>query len=221
MRRIGCLVASIAMISLPAAAGDPSQAVALVHSAIAKGHGVACSLEMLPVATGGYYPCVDVGPYRVILEYGRTRAFVIIPGQAPFEILVSDAAGTRFQSQGVWEADFDQRVSDWWNEVVMGGQASNIARQAEADRAAAAGGAVETYLKSLTPSAASSEPTEVPGQPVPQVIYIVPPGYLPAPNGQQAAPALAPSPPAEGFMPAPGGVLVAPGVVAYPDGAPA
>lgn len=222
MRRVACLAASIAVISFPALADGPADAIALVHSAVAKGYGAACSLEMVPVSTGGYYHCVDAGPYRIVLEYGRTRAFVVIPGEAPFEILVSDAAGTRFEMQGVWETDFAQRVSDWWNATVMGEQASSIARLAEEGRAAAAGSAVEAYLKSLEPKAPDEEPPAVAAQPSPQVIYIVPPNYaLPSAGQQQTAPSTMPVTPPGGLMPAPGGVLVAPGVVAYPDGAPA
>lgn len=225
--------ALMTLAATPAIALTPGEAGNLVNEAMSKGYGQLCSLEMMPVAAGGYYPCLDIGVYRFVAEYGRTRGFVLIPGQAPFEIFWVDGQGARFQVQGAWEADLPLRVELWWNDVVLGGRANQIASQTEAERNAAAGAAVDAYLKSLQPAAPDPTPAApVSTQPMaPQVIYIVPPNYGAAPAMAPAQAPIAaqsdqipitgvpfPSIGQQPMMPQPGGVLVAPGVVAYPQG---
>lgn len=225
-----CALAA-AFITYPATAGTPDDVVQMVHAAIAKGYGEVCSLEMVPVAASqGYYNCIQIEPYRFVEEYGRTRGFVVIPGQAPFEVFVSDANGSRFQVQGNWVTDMPARVDAWWAETVLGGRAAAITKQTDQDRAAAAGAAVDAYLQSLAPQPEPAPaPQVVAAQPAPQVIYIVPPNYgtpgVPPAATSQQIPVSGVGFPAIGsqqssLMPAPGGVLVAPGVVAYPAGAP-
>lgn len=198
--------------------------IAIVKDALLRGYGGVCSLAMEPVAQGGYFPCVDIGPYRFVEEYGRTTGFVIMDGQPPFRILVQDQEGTHFEVQGPWVQDLPVRVQDWFHAEVEGGRAEAELAQAAADRNAAAGGAVDAYIKSLEPPASPAPVAtaqEAPnGLVTPQVIYILPPGYQVAQPQTDATQAMGAimggSPGQQPMMPAPGGILVAPGVVGYP-----
>lgn len=198
-------IVTVLLLLGPAAASDITTAIAAVSQAISKGHGVDCDLAMKPSVSAAYYPCIDVGPYRFVIEYGRTRGFVLVPDQDPFEILLSDAAGTRFTVQGAWTNDLAPRVAGWWSSLGAG--------NATSDRSAAAGDAVNAYLRSLEPAPTETEvqaaqPESHPAQP--QVFYIVPPNYTPQTSSPPPPPAI-PS----GYAPN-GGVLLAPGVVGYP-----
>jgi len=225
------ILAAILLAALPQAAyasdAGAAGAVDTVSAALAKGYGATCSLEMQPVASGGYYPCLDIGPYRFVAEYGRTRGFVLTEGQPPFPVLVSDAAGARFEYQGTWVQDLPARVAQWW----AAQSAPPPSPDTEAARAAA-DDAVTRYLRSLEPAQPpqpAPEPVVAQPQP-PQVIYVMPPNFTPAPQQpQQGLPAAAPGQipvtgvpfpqvggTAQGLVPGPGGVLVAPGVVSYP-----
>jgi len=214
-------ISLVGFAPLPAMANDLVQ---LVRDGLSRGYGSSCSLEMQPVERNGYYPCLDIGPYRFVEEYGRLRAFVISPGQPPFEILVSDAEGTRFSYKGPWETDLSKQVESWHAYEIGGGKQQAAAAMGEATRVGAARDTVSAYLESqqpvvvpaeepLTPPAASSAP--------PQVYYIMPPGF---PQQQYTQPLTPTSIPGE--IPVTGvpsingiaqpGTLVAPGVVAYP-----
>lgn len=212
------IVASTLLPLAPAMAGDM---MTLVQDGLSKGHGAMCSLEMQPVAQNGYYPCLDIGPYRFVAEYGRTRAFVVTPGQPPFEILVSDGAGTRFSYKGPWETDLANQVASWHAYEIGGGRTQQSVAADEAARVGAARDSVTAYLESQKPKpvedpAAPQSAQQAPVQP--QIYYIVPPAFTP-----QATTA---TPPANGQIPLTGvqtidgiqrpGTLVAPGVVAYP-----
>lgn len=230
MRRIA--LATIVMLALPAATGaaELDATLANVRSALDRGYGATCSLEMTPVDRNGYYRCLDIGPYRFVEEYGRTRAFVITPGQPPFEVLVSDQTGARFSYKGPWETDLSRQVADWYAFEIGGGRTLETRALGEAEAVSAARDTVSTYLESLEPTTepatSSVQPAPVQAAPVqPQVFYIVPPGFSPQQYSSPVPqPLLAPGNPLEipstGVPSIPGvqqpGVLVAPGVVTYP-----
>lgn len=204
------VILAAAVMTGAATASDLDTALAVVSQAISKGYGAECDLGMRPSADQAYYPCIDVGPYRFVAEYGKTRGFVLVPDQEPFEILVSDGAGARFTVQGNWMTDLPVRVQGWWSSVGV--------TSGEPDRAAAAGDAVAAYLRSLEPPAPEVPPAPAATQSVvqqPQVFYIVPPAY-----GQPASPAAQPAPTIPSGLAPQGGVLMAPGVVGYPAGVP-
>lgn len=212
-----------AMAAAPALAvtSTPSDtALAQIRDALNRGYGQTCSLEMQPVDQNGYYPCIDVGPYRFVVQYGHTSAFVLIQGQAPFRILDGTDSGANFEYQGPWVNDLPAQVAQWYDDEVLGARAAAQADASQAAREQAAGDAVTAYLKSLEPSSSSEPmPNPQPASPAPQVIYILPPNY-PAqsatPTPLQGGPAVT----QDGIPSLPGlpgeGVLVAPGVVSYP-----
>lgn len=226
MRTPSAILLALASLSVsPALASSLPQALETVRYAMSRGYGAVCSLEMIPVERNGYYRCLDVGPYRFVEEYGRTRAFVITPDQPPFEIMVEDAQGARFSYRGPWETNLVQQVDTWYAYEIGGGRAQAQAASDEAARAGAATDAVTAYLKSLEPAQPETAPAaQAPIQQVqpsqPQIYYIMPPGFTPQQYSTATTPAASQPIPSSGVPTIEGidppGVLVAPGVVAYP-----
>lgn len=185
------ILALVATLSGPASAeakGD-EEAIATVRSALDRGHGGSCSLSAEPVARGGYYPCLDIGPYRFVAEYGRMRAFVLIEGQAPFPILHSQSGQVEFLVRGPWQDDLAERVSTWWEDEVSGGRARREAQEQGTKRQSDAEKAVRRFT---TPSRA---PDVMPAPQAPQQQFTpLPPAAAGSPDHRQSATPSAPLP---------------------------
>ena len=185
-------VAALGALAVPARASDAS-ASAAVEAAVAamdRGHGTMCSLAAEPVVSGGYWPCVDVGPYRFVREYGRVRGFVVLKGQAPFQILVADERGADFTVTGRWTRDLGPRVAAWWDEEVLGGRRAREDAAGDDGRRAAAEAALGGPDAGTAPAGAADSGTPVPaGEPEP-----APRDAVPAPPAQAAQPSAGGSP---------------------------
>ncbi|CAH1692040.1 conserved exported hypothetical protein [Hyphomicrobiales bacterium] len=162
----------------PAQANGDQEAIATVRSALERGHGQSCSLSAEPVSRGGYYPCLDIGPYRFVAEYGRMRAFVLIEGQPPFPILHSEAGQVEFLVGGPWQNDLAERVSTWWDDEVSGGRARREAQEQGTKRQSDAEKAVRRF----------TSPSRAPNQEPAAQQQLVPP-----PAGGVGSPARRPS----------------------------
>lgn len=165
MRRISSiLVVAAASMIASAASADMSAIVAeMAEKILDKGYGETCSLEMVPVRSGGYYPCFDFGPYRVVKEYGRVSGYVVREGKPPYLVMTGGERGSGFVTPGPWETDMAARIVSYWNDVIEGG-AERLKQQAqkEAERRE-----VEAYIRKLneTPSASvAGEPPKEPSQ---------------------------------------------------------
>lgn len=156
-----------ALLPGPAAAADDGAAFVVdrAERAIGKGYGEMCSLEMEPVQHGGYYPCLDFGPYRIVFEYRKVSGFVVQEGHPPFKVMGGGEDDPSFARNGPWVADMPARMASWWNEIVEGGAARARARTlAEARRSVA-----ETYIRSLggsspVPAASRGESPALPAE---------------------------------------------------------
>lgn len=116
------------------------------EKAISKGYGSMCSLSMEPVRTGGYYPCLDFGPYRYVRGYENVSAYVVQKGKTPFRIMSGPPGNPAFVVAGPWVQDLPIRMVSFWNEVVEGGTAKRKAAEEVSGRQKAA----EAYIKSLS-----------------------------------------------------------------------
>jgi len=154
--------------ALPARAADASAVVAdMADRILARGHGQTCSLAMVPVRGGGYYPCVDFGPYRVVKEYGRISAYVVQEGRPPYLVMTGGERGAGFVVSGPWETDLPARIVMFWNDVVEGGlERGRRARETDAQRQEA-----EVYIRKLTQPEGEAAPAPVaaPDAPPPTV----------------------------------------------------
>ena len=112
----------------PAMAADPAPFLDTARSAIERGHGADCSLEMVPVDRGGYYPCLDVDPYRIVFTYGGSKVFVVQKGRKPFPIFEGGRDTGTFIAAGPWQDDLPARLALWWADIAEGG--AQRARQA-------------------------------------------------------------------------------------------
>lgn len=169
------LIAAILMTSVASTKADETLGVTidLAEQAIRKGYGSMCSLEMKPVRTGGYYPCLDFGPYRYVRGYGKVTGLVIQKGKEPFPIFSGPTNAPRFIYGGPWETDVVSRMVMWWNENIEGNnQKVNQEAKANENRSAAA-----DYISSLNKSP-DDEKTPVP--PTPPV-----PSQSPEPTAKQ------------------------------------
>jgi len=117
------LLAAIAATSIPspASADDGLAAIDTARRAISAGHGADCSLDMKPVARGGYYPCIDIPPYRIVFAYGSVKAFVIQKDRLPYPIMDAPQESPAFLRDGPWKSDMSARVALWWSDTVEGG----------------------------------------------------------------------------------------------------
>lgn len=149
-------ILAIGMASISAAAGGTADAVApMALKAMERGHGQTCSLAMVPVASGGYYPCLDFGPYRIVKQYGRITGYVVREGKAPFLVYLTENGEGGFTVRGPWETDMAAKMALFWNDVIEGRGAEMKARQErESERQAA-----EAYISGLN---AKPNPQAVP-----------------------------------------------------------
>ncbi|BCB22505.1 hypothetical protein [Bosea sp. ANAM02] len=186
MRFVILAFAVAALGAAPAQAKGDQEAIATVRSALDRGHGQSCSLSAEPVARGGYYPCLDIGPYRFVAEYGRMRGFVLIEGQPPFPILHAESGQVEFLVRGPWQDDLAERVSAWWEDEVSGGRARREAQEQGTKRQSDAEKAVRRFTN---PSPAPiSEPA------APQQFVPPPVGVVGAPARRQSSAPSAPLP---------------------------
>jgi hypothetical protein len=141
--------------------------VEYAEKAISKGYGSLCSLAMTPVASGGYYPCIDFGPYRYVRGYENVAAFVVQKDRVPFKIMGGTAQNPGFVIDGPWVQDLPMRMVAYWNDVIEGGADKLKQAQETSGRKRAA----EEYINSLVkkekppeaPVAAASKPEPVVG----------------------------------------------------------
>ncbi|MCS4088996.1 hypothetical protein [Rhizobium sp. BK176] len=139
--------------------------VEYAEKAIAKGYGAMCSLAMTPVVSGGYYPCIDFGPYRYVRGYESVAAFVVQKDKAPFKIMGGTAQSPGFVIDGPWVQDLPMRMVAYWNDVIEGGADKLKQSQETSGRKRAA----EEYINSLVKKEKPSEPP-VPAAPAPQPV---------------------------------------------------
>jgi hypothetical protein len=146
--------ALLAAVITPANASDGVTPLAI--RAMERGYGKTCSLEMIPVARGGYYPCLDFGPYRLVKQYGRITGYVVREGKQPFLVFRTEEGLGGFTVKGPWEADMPAKIALFWNDVVEGrGQETKASIEIENERLAA-----EEYVSGLSkPPAAKPAPT--------------------------------------------------------------
>jgi hypothetical protein len=141
------VLTTVALATLSSAAHAETDTTALdtARRAISMGYGAECSLEMKPVESGGYYPCIDISPYRIVFLYGSVRVFVAQKGRAPFPIMEGPQDSPVFTIDGPWTADLSARVALWWRDHVEGGarQAAEVQRDSESKKAA------EEYVNKL------------------------------------------------------------------------
>lgn len=149
------LLLAAALAASPAAAQSGGQAhiADLARKALDKGYGSTCSLEMKPVDRGGYFPCLDFGPYRLVFVYGAVKGFVVQEGREPFPILAGTPDSPEFTREGPWTTDMPARLAMWWNDVVEGG----AERQADRQRRSAEEMAAQDYVKKLMGSGSEKE----------------------------------------------------------------
>lgn len=146
-----------------AAMADGSGIVSeMAEKALARGYGATCSLEMKPVASGGYYPCLDFGPYRYVRGYGKVYGLVVQKGREPFLVMSGAPDAPSFIYDGPWQVDMPSRIVMWWNDTVEG-----MAAKADAQASASAEKkAAEDYISSLNGGGAKADkPKEEAAQP--------------------------------------------------------
>lgn len=119
--------------------------VEYAEKAMFKGYGGMCSLAMTPVKTGGYYHCIDFGPYRYVKGYESVAAFVVQQGKPPYQIMGGTPQNPKFVIEGPWVRDLPMRVISYWNDVIEGGAEKLQKAQEVSSRKTAA----EEYIKSL------------------------------------------------------------------------
>lgn len=143
------LAAALAMASAsgPALAevGGGRIVVEYAEKAISKGYGAMCSLAMVPVKAGGYYHCIDFGPYRYVKGYESVAVFVVQQGKAPYQVMTGTPQNPAFVIEGPWVRDLPMRVIAYWNDVVEGGADRLRKSQETSGRKKAA----EEYINSL------------------------------------------------------------------------
>lgn len=140
--------------------------------AITMGYGAECSLEMKVVKVGGYYPCLDFGPYRIVVKYQHIAGFVVQEGFLPFKIFEGPAERPIFVRNGPWNEDVEIQMAKWWADVIDGGSIRRSELELQSTRRTAA----ERYIKSLQkkelPSAAENPQESKPTPPKQEVIDI-------------------------------------------------
>jgi hypothetical protein len=119
--------------------------VEYAEKAIAKGYGDMCSLEMKPVKVGGYFNCLDFGPYRYVKGYNNVSAYVVQAGKPPYQIMGGSADNPKYLIDGPWVLDMPRRMVGYWNDVVEG----RAKLQEEKAAVAARKSAAEDYINSL------------------------------------------------------------------------
>ncbi|MNU31219.1 hypothetical protein D3C71_197380 [compost metagenome] len=143
---------------LATAAESDTNAIDTARRAISMGYGTECSLDMKPVDRGGYYPCIDIAPYRIVFLYGSVRVFVAQKDRSPFPVMEGPQESPVFTVDGPWTADLSARVALWWRDTVEGGahKAQEMQQQSESKKAA------EEYVNKLM---GKEEPKAAPATP--------------------------------------------------------
>lgn len=138
--RFKLLPLAFILIGSHANAADTVSAVAeMAEKAISKGYGAECSLEYQLVTQGGYYPCIDFGPYRYVREYQKIVIAVVQKDKKPFPILSGRPTESSFIYDGPWQRDLADKMTIWWYETVDGNKARREQEaQASSERSAAA-----------------------------------------------------------------------------------
>jgi hypothetical protein len=139
------LALSTASGSAMAEVGGANIVVEYAEKAISKGYGSMCSLAMTPVKTGGYYHCIDFGPYRYVKAYESVAAFVVQQGKTPYQVMGGTPQNPVFVIEGPWVMDLPMRVIAYWNDVIEGGADRTRKTQETSGRKKAA----EEYINSL------------------------------------------------------------------------
>ncbi len=229
-----------------AASGPASETLDLLADAIRRGYGDMCDLEGGKADKGGYFRCVDVGPYRFSFGDRTVDGYVILRGAPPYRFMrAAEGEPGGYVVGGPWEADLDDKVSRWYADEVGGGRARREAEQGDEERARAARAAVESYGETPGSPAAqppAQAPTSVqrnhpqagydgaqpaqagymPPYPPPNAAPPIPyatQGQTTSGHGPDAYPLSVPAEDGEIAAP-PGGRLIAPGVVQYGLGRP-
>ncbi len=90
-----------------------ARAIAIASKAIDRGYGRLCDLKAMPSRTAGYYPCVDIGPYRFVRDYANASARMVgylAAGGEPFRFVESAGRVTTLLVSGPWETDLLPRA---------------------------------------------------------------------------------------------------------------
>jgi hypothetical protein len=107
--------------SLPrqSVADSMAQAVRIASAAIDRGYGSTCDLKAMPAGTGGYYPCIDIGPYRFVREYaaGSRMAGYLVAGGEPFRFLETSGSAAVLLVKGPWETDLLPRATKYQEDI--------------------------------------------------------------------------------------------------------
>lgn len=120
-RLIIALILASAAVS-PARAADASaalsEAMTIAKTALTKGYGNYCDLAAMPAITQAkrYYRCIDLGPYRVVAEYGRTSVFLVAGGE-PFRFMEDADGHTVLLVAGPWEKDLPARAIKFRDDI--------------------------------------------------------------------------------------------------------
>lgn len=191
-RSLTAALAAAAIWSSPCAAADPEaqSAVALAMQAMGRGYGSMCSLEAVPVASGGYWRCLDVGPYRFVAEYGKVRVFVTGKDMAPFPIMESIDGVAGYTVSGPWSQDLPRRTRAWWSDEFEGGRQRREAGEADGSRRSKAEGAIRSIMEAENPPRAPqpAPETERQAETLPPGAVRLAPGIVRLPDGPAAAP---------------------------------
>ncbi|MGY3582104.1 hypothetical protein ACVIGB_000973 [Bradyrhizobium sp. USDA 4341] len=113
--RISIAVLSLLLTVRTASAEDGlTQAAQVADEAMAHGHGTTCDLSAKPVASGGYYPCLDIPPYRFVRAYSngswRLDGYLVADGE-PFRFMTFDGRYSTVLVKGPWESDLPPRAT--------------------------------------------------------------------------------------------------------------
>lgn len=124
-------------------ADQMNQAVRIAIKAIDRGYGQTCDLKAMPsIAGNGYYPCIDIGPYRFVREYanaGYRIAGYLVAGGEPFRFLETTGLTANLLIKGPWETDLLPRAVKF-DDDISGASAERKrmlepeAKRAEAER---------------------------------------------------------------------------------------
>lgn len=132
LRRILAL-GVLVMTAGPAASEDGlSRAARIADEAIAHGYGAVCDLSAKPVTANGYYPCVDIPPYRFVRTYSggnwRLDGYLIAGGD-PFRFMQAAEGRVTVLVKGPWEIDLPPRADKFADD--NSGVSAERARRAE------------------------------------------------------------------------------------------
>lgn len=160
---------SLCLVSGGAVASDGAGIVGeYAVKALDKGYGTVCGLDMKPVTSGGYFRCLDFGPYRFVEGYRKVYGFVVEKDGFPFQVLGGTPENASFTVAGPWSVDMPKRLVQWWNDVVEGGEGKRLSREKQSERARTAAEYIDSLNTKDEPKAVvpavQSEPQTAPRQ---------------------------------------------------------